>query len=38
MIAVDEEATPLDRYARETLERLPLADATLSLWAYVLQP
>jgi hypothetical protein len=38
MIAVDEEATPLDRYARETLQRLPLADATLSLWAYVLQP
>jgi hypothetical protein len=38
MIAVDEEATPLDRYAQETLERLPLADATLSLWAYVLQP
>jgi hypothetical protein len=29
---------PLDAYARETLQRLPLADATLSLWAYVLQP
>src|SRR5215510_15528729 len=38
MIAVGEEATPLDRYACETLQRLPLADATLSLWAYVLQP
>jgi hypothetical protein len=33
MIAVGEEATPLDRYACETLQRLPLADATLSLWA-----
>jgi hypothetical protein len=38
MIAVGEEETPLDAYARETLRRLPLADATLSLWAYVLQP
>jgi hypothetical protein len=38
MIAMDEEATPLDAYARETLHRLPLADATLSLWAHVLEP
>src|SRR6266436_1887551 len=38
MIAVGEEATPVDAYARETLQRLPLADATLSLWAYVLEP
>jgi Transposase DDE domain len=38
MIAVGEEATPLDAYARETLQRLPLADAAFSLWAYVLQP
>ena len=38
MIAVGEEETPLDAYVRETLRRLPLADATLSLWAYVLQP
>jgi hypothetical protein len=38
MIAVGEAETPLDAYARETLQRLPLADATLSLWAYVLQP
>ena len=38
MIAAGEEATPLDAYARETLRRLPLADATLSLWAYVLEP
>ena len=38
MIAVGEEAIPLDTYARETLQRLPLADATLSLWAYVLEP
>jgi hypothetical protein len=29
---------PLDLYAWETLRRLPLADATLSLWAFVLQP
>ena len=32
------EEQPLDAYARETLQRLPLADATLALWAYVLQP
>jgi DDE family transposase len=38
MIAMDEEAIPLDAYARETLQRLPLADATLSLWAHVLEP
>lgn len=38
MIAVGTEERPLDAYARETLQRLPLADATLSLWAYVLQP
>jgi DDE family transposase len=38
MIAVGTEEHPLDTYARETLQRLPLADATLSLWAYVLQP
>jgi hypothetical protein len=38
MIAVGTEEQPLDRYARETLQRLPLADATLSLWSYVLQP
>jgi hypothetical protein len=38
MIVVGEEATPLSEYARETLQRLPLADATLSLWAYVLEP
>jgi len=38
MIAVGAEEQPLDTYARETLQRLPLADATLSLWAYVLQP
>src|SRR5215470_6038073 len=38
MIAVGTEVQPLDRYARETVQRLPLADATLSLWAYVLQP
>ena len=37
MIAVGKQS-PLDAYARETLQRLPLADATLSLWAYVLQP
>jgi hypothetical protein len=38
MIARDEEATPLDAYTRETLHRLPLADAPLSLWAHVLEP
>jgi hypothetical protein len=38
MIARDEEATPLDAYTRETLHRLPLADATLSLWAPVVEP
>jgi hypothetical protein len=38
MIAGGTEEHPLDAYARETLQRLPLADATLSLWAYVLQP
>jgi hypothetical protein len=38
MIAVGTAESPLDEYARETLQRLPLAAATLSLWAYVLQP
>jgi len=38
MIAVGDEETPVDAYARETLQRLPLAAAALSLWAYVLQP
>ena len=38
MIAEGTAERPLDAYARETLQRLPLADATLSLWAYVLQP
>jgi hypothetical protein len=38
MIALGTAERPLDAYGRETLQRLPLADATLSLWAYVLQP
>lgn len=38
MIAVETAERSLDAYAVETLQRLPLADATLSLWAYVLQP
>jgi Transposase DDE domain len=38
MIAEGTAECALDAYARETLQRLPLADATLSLWAYVLQP
>jgi len=38
MIVEGVEEQPLDTYARATLRRLPLADATLSLWAYVLQP
>lgn len=35
---MEEGATPVDAYARETLQRLLLADATLSLWAHVLEP
>jgi hypothetical protein len=38
MIGEGTDERPLDAYARETLQRLPLADATLSLWAYVLRP
>jgi hypothetical protein len=38
MIAEGTAERPLDAYARETLQRLPLADATLTLWAYVMQP
>lgn len=38
MSAVEAAERPLDAYTLETLQRLPLADATLSLWAYVLQP
>ena len=38
MIAEGTEEQPLDQYGRETLQRVPLADATLLLWAYVLQP
>jgi hypothetical protein len=38
MIAADGQETSFEAYARETLQRLPLADATLSLWALVLQP
>ena len=38
MIAVEAAERPLDAYKLDTLQRLPLADATLSLWAYVLQP
>jgi hypothetical protein len=38
MIAMEEGATPVDAYARETLQRLPLAAATLSVWAHVLEP
>jgi hypothetical protein len=38
MIALGTAERPLDTYARETLQRLPLADAALSLWADVLQP
>jgi len=32
------QAPSLDGYAGETLQRLPLADAALSLWSFVLQP
>jgi hypothetical protein len=35
---MSEEATPWEADARETLHRLPLADATLSLWAQVWEP
>jgi Transposase DDE domain len=38
MIPIVGQEAPLDAYAQETLQRLPLADATLSLWAFVLQP
>src|SRR5258705_8824070 len=38
MIAEGTAERPLDAYARETLQRLPLAEATLSLWAYGLRP
>src|ERR671936_69906 len=38
MMPAGGQETALDAYARETLQRLPLADATLSLWAFVLQP
>ena len=38
MIAEGTAEQPWDAYVREPLQRLPLADATLSLWAYVLRP
>lgn len=38
MIAAEGQETAFEAYARETLRRVPLADATLSLWAVVLQP
>ena len=38
MIAVGGQETSFDADARETLPRLPLADATLALWAFVWQP
>jgi hypothetical protein len=38
MLLAAGQETPLDAYAWETLQRLPLADATLSLWSFVLQP
>lgn len=38
MILADGQETVPDAYAWETLDRLPLADAALSLWSYVLRP
>lgn len=38
MILADGQETAPDAYAWETLNRLPLADAALSLWSFVLQP
>lgn len=38
MILAAGQETPLDAYTWETLHRLPLADAALSLWSFVLQP
>jgi hypothetical protein len=38
MIAAGGQETAFDAYGRDTLHRLPLADATLSLGAFVLQP
>jgi len=37
ILADGQEAAP-DAYAWETLSRLPLADAALALWSFVLQP
>src|ERR671936_105060 len=38
MVLTVGQETSLDAHVRETLQRLPLADATLSLWPFVLQP
>jgi hypothetical protein len=38
MVLTAGQETSLDAYTRETLQRLPLADATLALWSFVLQP
>lgn len=38
MSTMDEKAMLLEASARETLNRLPVADAALSLWAHVLGP
>jgi hypothetical protein len=38
MVLTVGQAASLDGYARDTLQRLPLADATLSLGSFVLQP
>jgi hypothetical protein len=38
MLSCSNEGTPPSPFALETLTRLPLAEAVLSLWSYVLQP
>ena len=38
MVLTVGQETSVDAYVRETLQRLPLADAALSLWSFILQP
>jgi hypothetical protein len=38
MLDFPDQDVPAEPFAREILDRLPLAEATLALWAYILQP
>jgi hypothetical protein len=38
MLDLPDQDVPAEPFAREVLDRLPLAEAVLSLWAYVLRP